>query len=145
VLVPPPGERQQLVLSLLKTKSGNLKPSYFLTSVQTLCKIECTIIILLFKRFACSPFCCYTHSRRRHDSLTPDVCETFRHTLLHVKSPTRTTFAAGQADRGWPLYSHLSVTTAVDFIQQSGQTGSAQHFMPKFPYSSCQKQNLGCW
>ena len=36
--VAPPGERQQLVLPLLKTKSGFLKPSYFLTSVQTLCR-----------------------------------------------------------------------------------------------------------
>ena len=57
----------------------------------------------------CPPFCRKTHSRRRRYSLMPDACETFRHASLHIKSPTCTTFAAVQVDRGRPLSPRLLI------------------------------------
>ena len=46
----------------------------------------------------CPPFCCKTHSRRRHHSLMLDACETFRHASLHIEFPINTKFIAVQAD-----------------------------------------------
>ena len=60
--------------------------------------------------FGVSAVRCKTHSRRRHHSLMPDACKTFRHASLHIKSPTSTKFPAVQADHiRWPLSSSLLI------------------------------------
>jgi len=47
----------------------------------------------------CPPFCCKTHSGRRHHSLMRDACETFRHASLHIKTLQQAQkFPAIQAD-----------------------------------------------
>jgi len=92
-------------------------PSYFLTSAQTN-----ILINRLHKHHSfhskmslmCPPFCCKTHSRRRHHSLMPDACETFRHASLYTKSPS-SLLLCKQADRGRPL-PVFQYTAAVDFI-----------------------------
>ena len=54
----------------------------------------------------CPRLCCKMPSSRGDNSLMCDVCETFRHASLRVKSPTGTKFHAVQeADRGRPLSS----------------------------------------
>jgi len=53
----------------------------------------------------CVPFCCKTHSRRRHHSLMLDDCDTFCHASMHIKSRTSTTLIAVQADCRRPLSS----------------------------------------
>jgi len=34
------------------------------------------------------------------ETVTPDACKTFRHVMLHIKSPTGTNFPAVQLDHG---------------------------------------------
>ena len=62
------------------------------------------------------PFSCKTHSRRRHHSLIPDACETFRHASLHIKSATYTTFAVVQSSSSRPHLLVFRCINAVDFI-----------------------------
>jgi len=57
----------------------------------------------------CPPFYYETHSRRRHYSLMPDACETFRHASLYIKSPTSTKFPAVQADHVRPTSFRLLI------------------------------------
>jgi len=76
----------------------------------------------------CPSFCCETHSRRRHHSLTA-------HASLHAyEVSNKHTFTAVEADRGQLLSSRLSIhTAAVNIIHQPVQTDSAQRLMQKFP------------
>jgi len=94
--------------SLLSWPSRPLRTyvrTYVRTDVRTL---------TAFKRcLMCPPFRCKTHSIGYYITvyrcLTADACDTFCHASLHIKSPTRTKFAAVQADRGWPVSSRISI------------------------------------
>lgn len=110
----PPGETKQLAFLLLKAQNGFLKCCCFLIPVQKLWKIDCSNFILLFNDILMSPpFCCKMAFKTT--SPVTDACETFRHASLHIRSPTCTTSAAVQADRGRPLFSSLSIHCCCQF------------------------------
>jgi len=65
----------------------------------------------------------------------PDACETFRHASLHIVSieDRAQSFPLSKQTVDSLYLPILGYTAAVDFIQQPVQTGSAEHFMLKFP------------
>ena len=97
-------------VGIIKIKSGllSLLHSWFQSKPYEKSTAQ-TSFFHLKKRLMRPPFCCKTHSRRRHHSLIPDACETSPRLAAYQDSPTCTKFAAVEADRGWPLFSSLSI------------------------------------
>jgi len=136
----PSGEKQQLVLPLLKTKSGFLKPSYFLTSVQTLWKIDCTNIVPLLKGVSCvhcSAAKCIQDSDTIYWCLTSTRHSDMSHCIL---SPTCTTFVAVQADHRWPLSSCVLVHCCCQFYSELGSMHWFSHWHSHAPEERARKK-----
>jgi len=109
----------------LKTKACFLKPSCFLTAVQTFWKIDCTSMILSFKD-TFDMFCCKMHSRRCHHSLMPArLC----HASLHYPL-TSTVHCCWSRPWTASLSSRLSMHRCCWVY--SAIVGSAQHLMLKW-------------
>ena len=58
--------------------------------------------VLIYTKM-CDMLCCKMHLRWQFHWLVPDACKIFYHASLHIKSPTCTSFAAVEVDRGWRL------------------------------------------
>jgi len=80
--------------------------------------------------------CVEMHLKQSHRSLMPHVCQTFCQSLVADQIPNKHSVFCCPGRRGRLLSSHLSIhrhTAAVRFIRQLVPTGSAPHFMLKFP------------
>ena len=99
----------------LKTKACFLKPSCFLTAVQTFWKIDCTSMILSFKDMFW-----YVLLQNAFQTMSPftDACKTFCHASLHypLTSTVRCCWSRPWTASYLPVFRY---TAAVEFSQQS--------------------------